>query len=241
MIKLIIQITKIIITTILGFLMFSCGNFNSISGNGNVVTTNRNVPNFTSIEAKTGLEVILEQSNVTNVKVEADDNLQEHIFTEVENGVLKIYCDANFYKSDARKVYVKSPVYNGIYASSGASIESQNTIKSQNLAVESNSGSEITLKVETQKLFCDSSSGSNIELAGTATNLETVSSSGSTINLSDLIAQNVQANSSSGSSTSVHAIEKLSADASSGSSIEYRETPKEISKNESSGGSVSQE
>lgn len=241
MIKLIIQITKIIITAILGLLMFSCGNFNSISGNGNVITTERNVPNFTSVEAKTGLEVIVEQSNVTEVKVEADDNLQEHIFAEVENGILKVYCDANIYKSDARKVYVKSPVFNGITSSSGASVESLNTIKSKNLVIESSSGSEITLKVDTQKLFCDSSSGSNIEISGIATNVETDSNSGSTIDLSELVAQNVEANSSSGSSTTVHATEKLSADASSGSSIEYRETPKEISKNESSGGSVSQE
>lgn len=55
MIKLIVQITKLVVATLLVLLLNSCGNFNGISGDGNVVTTKRAITeSFTSIEAKTG-------------------------------------------------------------------------------------------------------------------------------------------------------------------------------------------
>lgn len=59
MIKLIVQMAKIIIISILTLLMTSCINFNTTQGSGNVVKTKRNVTNFTSIHAKTGLDIIL--------------------------------------------------------------------------------------------------------------------------------------------------------------------------------------
>jgi hypothetical protein len=49
----------------------------------------------------------------------------------------------------------------------------------------------------------------------------------------------VVSESTSGSSTEVHAAVVLSAHASSGSSIEYNGSPKEVNKEENSGGSVS--
>ena len=71
--------------------------------------------------------------------------------------------------------------------------------------------------------------------------LETKSSSGSEINASNLAANDVYAQSTSGSTTTVKPIVKLSAKASSGSSIDYVQEPKNVSKEETSGGSVSKE
>ena len=69
--------------------------------------------------------------------------------------------------------------------------------------------------------------------------VKTNSSSGSTINAQELAANEITAESTSGSNTSVNPIVLLNAKASSGSSIEYVKEPKKVVKEESSGGSVS--
>ena len=93
MTKLIIQITKVIVTIISVLLLQSCVNSNwnneTISGNGKIVEVNRTVTeDFNAISAKNGLEVIINQDNTNKIIVEADENLQDHIFTEVKEGTL---------------------------------------------------------------------------------------------------------------------------------------------------------
>ena len=60
-----------------------------IKGSGKVVRSERQVANFTSVSASAGIEVILAQDSIVKVIVEADDNLQNNIKTEVLNDELK--------------------------------------------------------------------------------------------------------------------------------------------------------
>lgn len=244
MIRIIVEFTKVIILIIIGLLMNSCAkfesNFQNVNGNGNVVTVNRTITEpFTAIKAKTGLEVIIKQGEDKKVVIEADDNLQDHIFTEVKDGTLEVYVDANIRKSSAKKVYITLPVLTGLSSSSGASVSSANTFKCTSVGFDSSSGSSLTFSVEAEKIDCESSSGSTMTLSGRTVSLDTDSSSGSSMNLKNLVAQNIDAESSSGSSTTVNPTESLKAEASSGSSINYVTKPKSISTDRSSGGSVS--
>ena len=76
-------------------------------------------------------------------------------------------------------------------------------------------------------------------LSGKALTLDTKSSSGSEIDAKDLAANEITAQSTSGSNTTVNPIVLLNAKASSGSSIDYVKEPKKVIKEETSGGSVS--
>lgn len=222
-------------------LAMSCGNNmnflgEGLSGNGNVTSSKRTLTeNFDAIEAKTGVHVVIEQTDSYAVETNTDENLQEHLKTEVENGVLIIYFDENIYKAKERTVYVKVPNLKRISSSSGASVESTNTLKTENIDLKSSSGSLMKLNVNAKNISCDSSSGSEISANGKAENLRTESSSGSTIQLENLEVANAICKSSSGSSTKVNPYESLDADASSGSSIKYYSTPKQIKVDESSG------
>ena len=87
----------------------------------------------------------------------------------------------------------------------------------------------------------ESTSGSTLIVNGKALKLNTNSSSGSSINAKNLLVNNVVAESSSGSSINVNPLVSLIAKASSGSSIVYHGSPKTVTKEESSGGSISKE
>jgi Putative auto-transporter adhesin, head GIN domain len=240
--KFIIYLTKIVVAGIIALLFGSC-QFNSIKGSGNVTTENRMVKGeFTKIQANKGLDIVLEQTNTIAVIVEADDNLQKHITTKVENGVLIITSDYNGYINvKSKKVIVQAPKINGIEVSSGANFTSKNTLKIPSISVESSSGSDIKLAVETEKLTCEASSGSHITIHGKAIEFETVASSGSGIEAENLLSNDIVASASSGGSVDVNPILSLNAEASSGGNINYHSIPKTITKKSSSGGNINKE
>lgn len=246
MVKTIVFLTKLIVVTCVALLFSSCkydlnlGNKNK--GNGNIISQTRTVnSDFQKIDVSTGIEVVVEQSNIKSITVEADDNLQQFINTTVENGVLIIKSEGRYNSSHTPKVIVKMPVISGLNSSSASKITSINTLITTTIKVESSSGSEINIAVEADAISLESASGSSIKARGKALKLETVSASGSEIDAEQLITNEVISQSSSGSTTTVSPILILKADAGSGSSINYRGAPKTLEDKTSSGGSVNKE
>lgn len=233
-----------LIVALLFAIFFSACEFNTgktITGSGNVKTENRNLSGFTGISVQRALEVEVEQSDKFEVVVEADDNILSHITTEIRDGILVIETDVNnFDNVNKKKIRVKMPKVNSLESSSSASIKSKNTLITENLTLDASSASRIEISVEAENLTLDSSSGSNIDIHGKALKLNADASSGSQIDADDLMANDIIASSSSGSSTSIHPILSLTAEASSGSSIHYFNIPKKLVKSTSSGGDVSQ-
>ncbi len=222
---------------------FASCQYNGITGSGHVTTENRNIQSeFKSIEAGKGLDIVLEQFDTTKVTVVADDNLQKHITTKVENGVLIISSDYNSYRNvKMKKVVVQMPFIEGITIKSGAKLDSRNTIKSPSISIESSSGASITIHIESEKAICEASSGSSITIYGKTINLETASSSGSTIDAEKLLSNDIRASASSGSNIDVYPLISLKADASSGGNIHYHNIPKNLNKKSSSGGGINKE
>ena len=247
MIKTIIFLTKLAVATAIALLLTSCRhsiNFTEgIKGNGNVTTQSRNISqNFKSIEVSHGINLIIEQSDAKSVTVEADENLLSNIITRVENGVLIIESNKGYNTEFTPQVTVKIPDINGLTASSGANINSNNTLVTDNMAVKAESGSQINIQVEADNITIENSEGSGTTVSGKALKLETTATEGSSIDAGRLAANVVTAQANSGSSTSVDAIVTLDGKASSGASVTYKRAPKTtLVKEENSGGSVSQQ
>lgn len=247
MVKFVVFCTKVVAAALTAALFNSCqikdiqiGD--GIDGNGNVTKETRSVgSNFSKIDANRGLNVIIEQADTFSVEVEADSNLQSHIETKVEGGVLTITTDENIDDSTAKNIYVKMPSLAGVETSSGSSAKTNGVFTGTDIDVKSSSGSQSDLNLEFDNISCESSSGSTINVNGKALKLTTDSSSGSHIDASNLLVNEVTSESTSGSSTDVHPILSLNGKASSGSSISYDSSPKTVTKEESSGGSVSKD
>ncbi|MBG6061379.1 hypothetical protein IWX83_001160 [Flavobacterium sp. CG_9.1] len=246
MLKIITLITKFIVIALTALLFASCNhsiNLNSIEGSGNVTTEKRNVEDdFKSIEVNNGIDVVIVQADKTEIVVEADDNLQKHITTKVKNGTLIISCDKNYFiNTGSKKVTVKMPLIDELEATSSATITSRNTLKGENIRLNTSSGGTIDLNIESDDINCDASSGSSITINGKALQMRTTASSGSAINADDLLANTIISDVSSGANTTVHPIVSLDAEASSGGTIIYNVQPKTMQKNISSGGSINQQ
>jgi len=243
MIKIIIHITKFIIATITALLFASCNfNMNTVEGSGNVTTEKRIVEgDFKNISVSNAIDVVIEQSDATEITVEADDNLQKEIITKVENGTLIIKCKySSFRNITMKKVTVKVPSLEKIEASSASTVQSKNVFQGENIDLESSSAATMDLNIESDNISATSSSGSSINVQGKALKVQTTASSGATVDAGKLLANEVNADVSSGGSINVHPIVTLKAEASSGGHINYDITPKTIEKKSSSGGSISQ-
>ncbi|MFW0738868.1 head GIN domain-containing protein [Flavobacterium sp. N502536] len=244
MIKIIIHITKFIIAAVTALLFASCNfNVNTIKGSGNVTTEKRIVQgNFTKVSVSTAIDLIIIQSDSTEIVVEADDNIQQEIITKVENGTLYVKCkQGSFRDITKKKVTVKMPVIDKLESSSAATITSKGLIQGQDINLEASSASTLNVNIESDNITCDSDSGSSIGLEGKALKMQVSASSGGSINAHKLFANDIHAEASSGGDINVHPIVNLKAAASSGGTINYDITPKTIEKTASSGGTISKE
>ncbi len=220
------------------FLLSSCF-LDGVKGNRNVVTQDRNISSdFDAIHVSYGIQVKLTMGSTTSLTVEADENLHDIIRTEVEDGVLRIYAEKNIFSSKKRTVYLTAVEMSEIKATSGASVVSKNSIKTEDMVVKTTSGASINLDLEAVNISCSSTSGSNIRLEGTAEKLIASATSGANLSAKRLEVKVCEAKATSGSVMSVYATEELDASATSGGNISCSGNPEIVKKSSSSGGSI---
>ncbi|SHI30436.1 head GIN domain-containing protein [Algibacter luteus] len=237
---------KFIVATVLSLMLLSCNfdmNLNSgVRGNGDVITTDRNISaSFTSIKATEGLDVYLTQSDIESISVEADENLHDLILTEVEDGVLRIHTKENIGRASSKRVNVSFKDISSITSTSGSDVYSTNTISAERLDLKSTSGSDMTLDVNTSILNCKSTSGSDLRLSGKTIKLYAEATSGSDIKAADLSAESSEVKATSGADITVNTSKALTARATSGGDIRYYGNPETVDKSDSSSGSIKQQ
>jgi len=183
----------------------------------------RNVGSFHGIEASTGVEVIISQGASEALAVSSSSQeFDKMIITEVQNGVLKIYVEAdwklwNMPKNWKIKAYVSYKQIDQLKASSGASIKGDINVVS--LSARQSSGGFISLKGNVDKLEVDASSGGMFKGY-------------------DLTANFLEAEASSGGGVQVTVAKEVNAEASSGGFVNYKGEAIIRNIDVSSGGSV---
>jgi Putative auto-transporter adhesin, head GIN domain len=236
-------ITKIIVGLVLSILLMSC-QFNSsfgfgVKGNGNVETIERNISNdFNQIKVSRGLDVYITQGDAVNLKVQADENLQDIIITKVENNVLRIYADENINYAASKKVMLTFKNIEKITATSGSDVYATNTITTEDLELNTTSGSDMEITVNANTIDCNSSSGSDLRISGKTEKLFAEASSGSDINAGELMATSGEVRATSGADITVNTSKELYAKASSGGDIKYYGNPEKVSAKDGTSGSI---
>ena len=231
-------LTLLLITTL--FSSCAVDMFNRVNGNRNVVTEDRSTKeDFTKIKVSTGLELYISQGSKNKITVEADENLQDIIITEVKDGVLKIYSEKNIWRSKARKVYVTIKNLDAIAATSGSDVYTNERLKVNDLNISATSGADITISVDANTVETSATSGSDIEISGVSNNHISKATSGASIDAYQLRSRNVTAKVTSGADINVYTSESIVAKATSGGGIDFKGSPKKVDKKTSSGGSVS--
>jgi hypothetical protein len=210
----------------------------TVRGNGNVVSENRRTESFTSIHVSSGIDVYLRQGDNESVKVEADENLQEYILTEVRGGSLHVYTEANIREAERKRVYVTMKNITSIRTSSAGDVKGESKIKCDRLKLSASSAGNINLDVTANEINVDISSSGDITLGGKTDFLEADLSSAGDLNAYDMEAKEANISASSAGDADVFVTDKITARASSAGDINYRGNPKYIDAHSSSAGGV---
>ena len=210
-----------------------------ISGNGNVVEETRDVTGFTGVEVSTGIDVYLTQGNGFEVLVEADENLQDVIITELKGDRLVVRTDhVNIRSARSKEVHVSLPEFTELKISSAGDCVGQTPFNCGDLRISISSAGDLTLEVEADRIDLDISSSGDARISGSAAVFDASLSSAGDLHAFDLVAGKVDVSVSSAGDARVHATEEITMNASSAGSVYYRGDAEVVRSSSSSAGSI---
>jgi hypothetical protein len=211
----------------------------TIYGNGQVVSEERDIGDFEGLKVSSGIDVLIRQGSEAALMLEADENLHEVIRTEVVDGNLKIYTSMNVRRANKMTVYLVYKELNSIRVSSSGDVRGENTLHTERLRIGLSSAGDLTLDVEAEKVICDISSSGDVRLSGSTDLLEASLSSAGDLYAYDLNARTCDVNVSSAGDARVYASEEFKLRSSSAGSIYYKGEGKLVYSSTSSAGSIS--
>jgi hypothetical protein len=150
----------------------------AVKGNGNVVTQERQLGDFSGIKINSSVDVFVKQGSVNQVMVKADENLIDMIETDISGGVMKIDIDGSISRSRVMEVYLTVKNLDLIHINGSGDVESQGLIKGIDLDVSINGSGDVELDLDMKNVSASINGSGDVELSGISGDL-TVKISGS--------------------------------------------------------------
>jgi hypothetical protein len=210
----------------------------TVYGNNHVVKKTRETGKFTGLKVSSGIDVYLQQSDNESIAVEADENLHEYIETEIRDGILNVYTEANIREAEMKRVYVTMKEIRSLKTSSAGDIIGETPVKTDKIELSASSAGNIKLEVYAKEIEADISSSGDVTLSGEADILDASLSSAGDLNAYGLEVREADISASSAGDADVNVSERLRARASSAGDINYRGNPKYIDAHSSSAGGI---
>lgn len=208
-------------------LLSACG-FQIIRGSGDLVTETRSVSNFDRVSLSGSGEVIVTQSGTESLTIETDDNVIEHVTTEVRGGTLYLGFDTTKVKSFSPSrlrfdLNVKDLVGVKISGSGDITAASLDTDRldvgvsgSGDIQIDSLTADEVEVQI---------SGSGNVELAGEATGQDITITGSGEFHAGDLRGETVEITISGSGSATIWVIQSLDARISGSGSVNYYGSP----------------
>lgn len=201
-----------------------------------LIREERKVSGYSSVKASGMASVYLKRGEQEKVVVEVNDKrINDRLRIEVVNHVLVIRME-NDGKWENRnnhvelKVYVTYKTLNGLKGSGATNFNAEDGIRADQFQLELSGANNSKLNLEVSRLVVQTSGASNATLSGRADDLQISSSGASNVKAYDLKAARVVAKSSGVSNIYVSAQEKLEVNASGLSNINYKGSPKVLTR-----------
>lgn len=234
---------QIFLLTILAtIVLVSCGEIfgNRIRGNGNIKTEARSSAEFTGVDVSGAFDLYIRQDSNRSIRIEADENLLEHIEIISDGQKLVIRPERGYILKPTGniKVYVSSPVFKRLEASGACDIFSENKIITDHeLYIDLSGSCNVKMELHAPKVSADLSGSCDIDLKGETKDFIADGSGSTNIKCMDLMAENVSIEISGSGSAEVFASVKLDVDISGSGSVRYKGNAK-VSQHISGSGSV---
>ncbi|SFM92174.1 Putative auto-transporter adhesin, head GIN domain [Algoriella xinjiangensis] len=208
-----------------------------VTASENTITQKRTLSSFEGIDVSSAIAVTVNDGDYDGaITIEAPDNIMDKIVTEVNNGVLKISIKGTVNLNNSQiKVNFPHKKLRSFSISGASNVKVIPTLKVDQLAIDLSGASNLKLDVVSNQIAVDNSGASSMKISGNVQDLAISVSGASSLIAKDLKAANVVVDCSGASSTTVWAIDKLTADSSGASSVKYVDESGLVVKVETSG------
>lgn len=212
-------------------LLISCNSDTRyIKGNGQPISEARNIEAFNELDIHGNYEVYLYRGANEMVKIEADENLIDHIITEVKEKKLKIFDKQSIKSKNSIKIYVTYNSLKGISSGGAANIVCGNSLKSDHLQVSMNGAGLMNLKIEATSLDLNLSGAGLINLAGKVKNQNIRISGAGNLDASQLKSKDCDINLSGIGGAQIFVEDNLNAHLSGVGGISYKGNPLNVNR-----------
>lgn len=202
----------------------ACRNYRQVRGSGNIISENRQTGNFKAISVGGSFDVELKSGPVSEVRVEADDNVIKYVDIHVSGNTLKIETKGiNNLNQAHLKVYITSPEINQIKSSGAATVNIKNVLKNEDkIDLDVSGAANINGEVDAPEINTQASGAGNIEITGRTKVYKATASGSGTIKSSELMSETTNAHASGAGTVHVYSSVSLDASASGAGTIHYK-------------------
>jgi len=192
----------------------------------------RSVADFNAIEISSAARVNLIQSDSNYVTLSSKDSIKKTPKMDVKDGVLEI--NSSF--RGTMDVHVKN--ITSIRVSDAARVECKDTLKTDHLTVHVSDAGRADILIHAKYIKLKANDAGSIKFSGSVDSLDIKASDASHVNATALKAGSVRAMSSDGTTVNVWAINSIDANATDGSNVHIKGSPKQKNTSASDGGSI---
>jgi len=181
---------------------------------------------FSEISISTGLDLVITRGDTESARIVATENLIDAVVVEQAGNKINIkwkliQSQKKAWLNRKATIYMTYKTLNFLEASSGSSLKTENTLKTDHLDAIVSSGAIIKADIDCGKLELKTSSGASASLSGKATEVKMESSSGSRVNALELVSDYATVNASTGAAIRINVNKSLEPFASTGGRIRY--------------------
>jgi hypothetical protein len=214
-----------------------------VNGNGKVVTIERSTGDYEAVAVSGWFDVDLVEGKEGDISLKGEENLLEHIITEVKDGklVIKVEKGMNLKPSSWKDgIHVTVPVesINAVSLSGSGDIVGKTTIKAGNFNTSMSGSGDITLDIDASSIAASMSGSGDINLSGSTTDFDVTISGSGDIKAYELEADNVDATVSGSADIKVTANQRLKARVSGSGDIHYKGNPEKVDTKTSGSGDI---
>ena len=199
---------------------------NKIHGSGVLITEERTLANFNSVEMTTSGKVFLTSDSNQQVSVTVDSNIIKYIYTTVSDGKLYIGVQRGVQLSNINLIVnIKMNNLEELRTISSGDIIGQNKFKADVVCLSTVSSGNIEMELETDKLCSSISSSGNIFLSGSTLEHEVNISSSGDLHSFNFVTETTKISISSSGNAEVYVSDFLDVILSSSGSLYYKGYP----------------
>lgn len=214
-----------------------------VEGNGKMVTQTRTTSDYNAVALTGSMDVILVKGREGNIKIEAEENLQQHIVTEVSGGRLKISVEKGYSLSPSRNnditITVPFTDIEDVSLTGSGDIRSQDMVNADKFSINVTGSGNVKLPLQAKNTAANITGSGDIELTGSSEDFDCKVTGSGDVSAFDFKCKNVNAMVTGSGDIQVYASESLKASTPGSGDIEYRGNPKKEDFRTMGSGSIS--